>query len=75
MVRKAMEEMGEDRVMWSVDYPYESNEDAANWFDAVEGLGDETKKEDRVEKRREIFQPDDGSRRLLDYIQGHSFIM
>lgn len=43
-VRNAIEEMGEDRVMWSVDYPYESNEDAANWFDAVEGLGAETKK-------------------------------
>lgn len=43
-VRNAIDEMGEDRVMWSVDYPYESNEDAANWFDSVEGLGVETKK-------------------------------
>lgn len=43
-VTNTIEEMGEDRVMWSVDYPYESNEDAANWFDAVEGLGVTTKK-------------------------------
>jgi gamma-resorcylate decarboxylase len=42
-VRDTIEEMGEDRVMWSVDYPYESNEDAANWFDYVEGLGVRTK--------------------------------
>ncbi|GME25183.1 hypothetical protein GTA08_BOTSDO03419 [Neofusicoccum parvum] len=30
-VRDTIEEMGEDRVLWSVDYPYESNEDAADW--------------------------------------------
>ncbi|KAI1851590.1 hypothetical protein JX265_012328 [Neoarthrinium moseri] len=42
-VRDTIEEMGEDRVMWSVDYPYESNEAAANWFDYIEGLGVRTK--------------------------------
>lgn len=42
-VQNTIREMGEDRVMWSVDYPYESNEDAADWFDYVEGLGVKTK--------------------------------
>lgn len=31
-----IEELGESRVMFSVDYPYESNEDAADWFDGLE---------------------------------------
>ncbi|KAL3479421.1 amidohydrolase 2 [Aspergillus californicus] len=31
-----LREMGDDRVMFSVDYPFESNEEAADWF---EGLG------------------------------------
>jgi gamma-resorcylate decarboxylase len=42
-VKNTIDEMGEDRVMFSVDYPYESNEDAADWFDNVEGLGIRTK--------------------------------
>lgn len=54
-VRNTIEEMGEDRVMWSVDYPYESNEDAANWFDATEGLGVETKKKIGWKNAERIF--------------------
>ncbi|KAK7220875.1 hypothetical protein V2G26_008878 [Clonostachys chloroleuca] len=42
-VMNTIEEMGEDRVMFSVDYPYESNEDASDWFDYVEGLSSATK--------------------------------
>lgn len=34
-LRNTVEEMGEGRVMFSVDYPYESNEDAADWFDGM----------------------------------------
>jgi len=37
-------EMGEERVLFSVDYPFQSNEDSADWFDGVEGLGGETKR-------------------------------
>ena len=37
-------EMGEERVLYSVDYPFQSNEDSADWFDGVEGLGVETKR-------------------------------
>jgi gamma-resorcylate decarboxylase len=29
-------EIGTDRVMFSVDYPFEDFSDAADWFDAVE---------------------------------------
>ncbi|ETS73605.1 hypothetical protein PFICI_14551 [Pestalotiopsis fici W106-1] len=54
-VRDTIEEMGEDRVMWSVDYPYESNEDAANWFDYVEGLGVRTKEKLAWENAEKIF--------------------
>jgi len=35
-LKNTIEELGESRVMFSVDYPYESNEDAADWFDALE---------------------------------------
>jgi gamma-resorcylate decarboxylase len=31
----SMLEMGSDRIMFSVDYPFEKHEDAATWFDAV----------------------------------------
>lgn len=34
-LRNTLEELGESRVMFSVDYPYESNEDAADWFDGL----------------------------------------
>ena len=35
-LRCAVEEIGEDRVLFSVDYPYESSKDAGDWFDHVE---------------------------------------
>lgn len=35
-MRNTVEEMGESRVLFSVDYPYESNEDAADWFDGMQ---------------------------------------
>lgn len=54
-VRDTIDEMGEDRVMWSVDYPYESNEDAADWFDYVEGLGVRTKEKLGWENAERIF--------------------
>jgi predicted TIM-barrel fold metal-dependent hydrolase len=30
-----MLEIGADRIMFSVDYPFESSADAATWFDAA----------------------------------------
>jgi 2,3-dihydroxybenzoate decarboxylase len=35
-LRAAIETVGLERVMFSVDYPYESTEQAATWFDALE---------------------------------------
>lgn len=54
-VKDTIEEMGEDRVMFSVDYPYESNEDAANWFDGVDGLGPRTKEKLGWKNAERIF--------------------
>lgn len=34
-LRNTVEEMGESKTIFSVDYPYESNEDAAEWFDGM----------------------------------------
>ena len=35
-LRCALEEMGEDRVLFSIDYPYESSQDAGRWLDGVD---------------------------------------
>lgn len=35
-LRAAIETMGVERVMFSVDYPYESTQQAATWFDRLE---------------------------------------
>ncbi|GAM36640.1 amidohydrolase [Talaromyces pinophilus] len=43
-MRNTLDEMGEGRVLFSVDYPYESNEDAADWFDGLQ-LNENTRRE------------------------------
>lgn len=35
-MKNTIEELGEARTLFSVDYPYESNEDAADWFDGMQ---------------------------------------
>lgn len=35
-LRNTLEELGEGRVLFSVDYPYESNEEASDWFDGLQ---------------------------------------
>jgi gamma-resorcylate decarboxylase len=35
-LKNTIEEMGEGRAMFSADYPYESTEDTADWFDDLE---------------------------------------
>ena len=32
----AMHEVGVERIMFSVDYPFETTEDACRWFDSAE---------------------------------------
>jgi predicted TIM-barrel fold metal-dependent hydrolase len=44
MVLCTLAEMGEDRVLFTSDYPFVSNEDQADWFDGVEGMGVRTKR-------------------------------
>jgi 2,3-dihydroxybenzoate decarboxylase len=39
-LRCALEELGDDRVMFSVDYPYESSKAAGEWFDKVDLAAD-----------------------------------
>ena len=41
-LRAAIDTVGVDRVMFSVDYPYESTEQAATWFDGLD-LDDSTR--------------------------------
>lgn len=31
-----MTEVGADRILFSIDYPFENFQDACSWFDAVE---------------------------------------
>ncbi|PWF99874.1 amidohydrolase family protein [Levilactobacillus bambusae] len=42
--KSAIAAFGPDRVMFSVDYPYEDNADAANWFDQL-ALPEDVKKQ------------------------------
>lgn len=54
-VRNVMEELGEDRVCFSVDYPYESQEDAADWFDSLP-LNENTRRRLAFENAKRIFK-------------------
>jgi predicted TIM-barrel fold metal-dependent hydrolase len=35
-LRDVLEELGEERVLSSIDYPFEKTEEAAEWFDGLE---------------------------------------
>jgi len=39
--RCTLEVMGRDRVYFSTDYPYETMEDAAEWFDSTTVIGED----------------------------------
>jgi 2,3-dihydroxybenzoate decarboxylase len=43
-LRCAIAELGIERVMFSVDYPFEATEDAAGWFDRTPALGDDERR-------------------------------
>jgi predicted TIM-barrel fold metal-dependent hydrolase len=47
-----MLEVGSDRIMYSVDYPFETHEDAAGWFDKCEISEADRKKIGRENARR-----------------------
>jgi len=44
--------VGADRVMYSVDYPFETHEDASRWFDNCEISENDRKKIGRENARR-----------------------
>lgn len=50
-----MDELGEDHVMFSVDYPYESQEDAADWYDSLE-LNQNTRQKMGYENAKRMFK-------------------
>ncbi|KAK9327537.1 hypothetical protein V1520DRAFT_299219, partial [Lipomyces starkeyi] len=54
-MRNTIDEMGESRVLFSVDYPYESNEDAADWFDGMQ-MNENTRKAIGWENAKRIFK-------------------
>jgi len=49
--------MGDDKVIFSTDYPYETMKQAADWFDAVE-LGDVVKQKIGRDNAKRIFKLD-----------------
>ncbi|KIW23937.1 uncharacterized protein PV07_09684 [Cladophialophora immunda] len=53
-LRNTLEEMGEARTLFSVDYPYESNEDAADWFDGLQ-FNENTRNAIGYENARRLF--------------------
>jgi len=53
----ALTSLGEDRVMFSVDYPFEDNTELGSWFDRVE-MGVGTKAKIGSENARRILKLD-----------------
>jgi 2,3-dihydroxybenzoate decarboxylase len=45
-------EIGSDRIMYSVDYPFETHDDASRWFDHCEISENDRKKIGRDNARR-----------------------
>ena len=54
-LRCALEELGEDRVLFSIDYPYESSKDAGDWFDNA-GLAPDTLKKVASENAKRLLR-------------------
>ncbi|EUC48288.1 hypothetical protein COCMIDRAFT_34165 [Bipolaris oryzae ATCC 44560] len=54
-MRNTIDEMGESCVLFSVDYPYESNEDATDWFDGIQ-MNENTREAIGWENAKRIFK-------------------
>jgi predicted TIM-barrel fold metal-dependent hydrolase len=50
-----IEEMSESRVMFSADYPYESAEDQADWFDGLQ-INENTRKAVACGNAKRLFK-------------------
>ena len=56
-LKNVIEEMGVDRVMFSVDYPYETNDQAVSWFDSCP-IGDEAREKIGRTNAERLFKLD-----------------
>lgn len=56
-LQATLDACGEDRVLWSVDYPYESYEETGHWFDHLE-LNGPTRGKLGWENARALFKLD-----------------
>lgn len=56
-LRSTLDELGESRVMFSVDYPYESCEEASDWFDGLQ-MNENTRRALAYENARKILKID-----------------
>ncbi len=54
-MRNAMEEMGTQRVLFSTDHPFESMQEASNWFDACE-IGENDREAIGYRNARHLFK-------------------
>lgn len=54
-MRNTIDELGESRTLFSVDYPYESNEDAADWFDGMQ-MNENTRRAIGYENAQRLFK-------------------
>ncbi|KXT15301.1 hypothetical protein AC579_2803 [Pseudocercospora musae] len=51
-----IKEIGVDRILFSIDYPFESFEDACNWYDGVTLDGEENVKKIGRENAKKLFK-------------------
>ncbi|KKJ08171.1 amidohydrolase family protein [Burkholderia gladioli pv. gladioli] len=56
-MRNAMDEIGSDRVLFSSDYPFETMEEAAQWFDRAE-INDNDRQKIGRDNARRLFRLD-----------------
>ena len=54
-LKYCIEEMGTDRILFSIDYPFESFDDACVWYDKME-LDEETKRKIGKDNAKKLFK-------------------
>jgi 2,3-dihydroxybenzoate decarboxylase len=54
-LKYCIEELGDSRILFSIDYPFESFEDACGWYDAVD-LNEDTKRKIGKENAAKLFK-------------------
>jgi len=54
-LKYTIEEVGADRILFSIDYPFENFDDACTWFDDIQ-LDEETKKKIGKDNAKKLFK-------------------